>query len=131
MVYAGDLRVHAGNRLTPRQVKDQPPIVRWPAASNASASDEFYTLMLCDPDAPSATDARQREVLHWCVVNIRGGDLRLGGGRTLFEYIGSGAPEHSGLHRYVFVVFRQPGRHPLEFEEEVEVPRTLVWNSIV
>lgn len=116
MIYADDLHVCAGNELTPRQVRDQ-PLVRWPVADAAS----FYTLLLCDPDAPSSDDPTMREVLHWCVVNVLGGDVA-NGGDTLFEYIGSGAPENTGLHRYVFLVFRQPGGRQT-FDEE-RVPRT-------
>lgn len=115
-MYADGLHVRSGNELTPRQVKDQ-PLVRWPVADAAS----FYTLLLCDPDAPARDDPAQREVLHWCVVNVPGGDVE-NGGDTLFEYIGSGAPEETGLHRYVFLVFRQPDGKQ-RFDEE-PVPRT-------
>lgn len=36
-------------------------------------------------------------------------------GETLSAYIGSGPPENTGLHRYVFLVYKQTGK--LTFDE--------------
>lgn len=41
-------------------------------------------------------------------MNVANGDVTQGD--TLFEYLGSGPPEKTGLHRYVFLVFEQPGK---------------------
>ncbi len=38
-------------------------------------------------------------------MNINGTDLS--SGDAIFPYMGSGPPEGTGLHRYVFVLFRQ------------------------
>jgi phosphatidylethanolamine-binding protein (PEBP) family uncharacterized protein len=46
-----------------------------------------------------------REVRHWLVVNIRDSDVEAG--ETKWAYVGSGPPQGSGLHRYVFLVFKQ------------------------
>jgi phosphatidylethanolamine-binding protein len=39
------------------------------------------------------------------VVNIPGKDIQ--NGEVKYQYIGSGPPQGSGLHRYIFVVFKQ------------------------
>lgn len=58
-----------------------------------------------DPDAPNRQEPKFGEVRHWLVVNIPGNDL--GSGEAKFQYIGSGPPKGSGLHRYVFLLFKQ------------------------
>lgn len=46
--------------------------------------------------------------------NIPGNDVEKG--ETLSEYVGSGPPEGTGLHRYVFLVYKQPGK--VTFDEK-------------
>lgn len=96
-----------GNELTPTQVKDA-PTVTYTADDNS-----FYTLLLVDPDAPSRATPTFREVRHWAVVNIPGNKVE--SGETIIEYIGSGPPQATGLHRYVFLVYKQSGK--LTFDE--------------
>lgn len=105
--YDSGVTVNAGNELKPRQVKDVPK-VEW-KADPAS----FYTLCMTDPDAPSRAEPTYREWHHWLVGNIPGSDVAKGD--TLSEYIGSGPPEKTGLHRYVFLVYKQNGK--LTFDE--------------
>ncbi|EEC19626.1 phosphatidylethanolamine-binding protein, putative [Ixodes scapularis] len=61
-----------------------------------------------NPDAPSRQSPKYREWHHWLVVNIPG--VNVPQGEVLSEYVGSGPPKGTGLHRYVFVVYKQPGR---------------------
>ena len=107
------MTANLGNELTPTQVKDKPTL-KWNADE-----DEYYTIILSDPDAPSRANPAIREVRHWYVVNIPGSNVDEG--ETLFDFIGSGPPKDTGLHRYVFVVFKQPRK--LEFDEP-RVPNT-------
>ncbi|XP_068237566.1 protein D3-like isoform X1 [Palaemon carinicauda] len=95
--------VSCGNIITPTQVFDKPVEVCWPADS-----DNLYTLCMTDPDAPSRENPKLREFLHWLVVNIPGCDLSRG--ETLADYVGSGPPKGTGLHRYVYLAYQQPGR---------------------
>ncbi|XP_062562284.1 protein D3-like [Armigeres subalbatus] len=88
-----------GNELTPTQVKEQ-PTVSWDAEPGA-----LYTLVLTDPDAPSREKPKMREWKHWVVVNVPESDVAAG--ETVAEYIGSAPPQNSGLHRYVFLVYKQ------------------------
>jgi len=104
---AGDLKL--GNTFTPTQVKDPPVSLTWPTEPGA-----YYTLCMTDPDAPSRKEPKFREWHHWLVVNIPEGDVA--GGEVLSEYIGSGPPQGTGLHRYVFLVYKQPGK--LTFSEK-------------
>ncbi|XP_055907077.1 protein D3-like [Eupeodes corollae] len=97
-----------GVEVTPTQVKNQPK-VQWKAQKNA-----FYTLILTDPDAPSRAEPKMREFQHWLVVNIPGDDISAG--EVLTEYVGSGPPKDSGLHRYVFLLYKQPKK--LQFDEK-------------
>lgn len=106
--YKSGVKVDNGNILTPTQVKDM-PTVKWNADPSA-----FYTLCMTDPDAPSRKDPKFREWHHWLVVNIPGGDVAKGD--TLSEYVGSGPPKETGLHRYVFLVYKQSGK--LKFDEK-------------
>ncbi|XP_069963572.1 protein D3 [Bactrocera oleae] len=106
--YTSGASVEQGNVLTPTLVKDQPTIA-WKADPGA-----LYTLCLTDPDAPSRTDPIYREWHHWLVGNIPGCDVSKG--EVLSAYIGSGPPPKTGLHRYVFLVYKQSGK--LTFDEK-------------
>lgn len=88
-----------GNELTPTQVKDQPKF------SFDAKPDKLYTLAMVDPDAPSRQEPKLREILHFMIANIPGSDVSKGD--TFAEYIGSGAPDKTGLHRYIFLLFEQ------------------------
>jgi len=114
VTYPKNLTVEIGKVLTPTQVKDQPTI-QWKAEENA-----FYTLCMTDPDAPSRENPKFREWHHWLVGNIPGSDVSKGEdlskGEILSEYIGSGPPQDTGLHRYVFLLYKQPGK--LTFDEK-------------
>ncbi|XP_073964083.1 protein D2-like [Choristoneura fumiferana] len=92
--------VDPGKELTPTQVKDK-PVVKWAAKENV-----YYVLAMVDPDAPSREKPKFREWHHWLVGNIQGGDLNKS--EVLSDYIGSGPPKGTGLHRYVFLVYKQP-----------------------
>ncbi|XP_078668092.1 protein D1-like [Branchiostoma floridae x Branchiostoma belcheri] len=94
--------VDFGNELTPTQVKS-PPQVIW-----AAEEGYLYTLIMTDPDAPSRSNPKFREWHHWLIVNIPGHDI--GRGEVLTDYIGAAPPKDSGLHRYVFLVYRQQGK---------------------
>ncbi|GIZ02174.1 phosphatidylethanolamine-binding protein 1 [Caerostris extrusa] len=94
--------VNLGNELTPTQVKDPPTHINWPIEEDA-----FYTLCMTDPDAPSRANPKYREWHHWLVVNIPGTNVTEG--MVMSEYVGSGPPQGTGLHRYVFLVYKQPG----------------------
>ncbi|XP_039752801.1 phosphatidylethanolamine-binding protein homolog F40A3.3-like isoform X3 [Pararge aegeria] len=106
--FPSGVEVNSGNVLTPTQVKDVPSVT-W-----ATQPDTFYTLAMTDPDAPSRKEPTFREWHHWLVGNVPGNDIAAG--ETLSAYIGSGPPPGTGLHRYVYLVYKQPGK--INFDEQ-------------
>ncbi|XP_049883522.1 protein D2-like [Pectinophora gossypiella] len=98
--YPSGVKLEMGKELTPTQVKDK-PVVKW-----AAKEGEYYLLAMVDPDAPSRENPKFREWHHWLVGNIYGGDMNKG--EVLIDYVGSGPPKGTGLHRYVFLVYKQP-----------------------
>lgn len=51
---------------------------------------------------------------HYLVGNIPGSDISRG--EVLSEYVGAGPPQGTGLHRYIFLIYEQPGK--LTFDEK-------------
>ncbi|XP_055303789.1 phosphatidylethanolamine-binding protein homolog F40A3.3-like [Sitodiplosis mosellana] len=98
--YPGDIAVNLGNELKPMQTKDKPE-VKWEAEKGA-----FYTLIKIDLDAPNRKKPIWSEIRHWLVMNIP--EVEVEKGDEIVEYIGAGPPPDGGLHRYVFLVFKQP-----------------------
>lgn len=99
----GANKVEMGNELTPTQVQKPPTHISYPVESGA-----MYTVIMTDPDAPSRNNPKFREWVHWMVGNIPGGDVHKG--ETLSEYVGAGPPNGTGLHRYVYLIYKQPGK---------------------
>jgi hypothetical protein len=108
VTYPSGAKADLGNKLTPRQVKDV-PTVKWTVENNV-----LYTLCMTDPDAPSREAPKFREWHHWLVGNIPGHNVELGD--ILSAYVGSGPPEGTGFHRYVFLVYKQNGK--INFDEK-------------
>jgi len=100
--YGGSIEVTPGMVLRPTQVQS-PPTAEWKAEAGS-----FYTLIMNDPDAPSRKDPKFGEWHHWLVVNVPGG--KLSEGQVMSEYVGSGPPKGTGLHRYVLLVYKQSGK---------------------
>ncbi|KAM7278532.1 hypothetical protein ACFE04_005666 [Oxalis oulophora] len=78
--------------------------------------DEFYALVLTDPDAPSPSEPSMREWAHWIVVDIPGGTNPTRG-KEVLPYTGPRPPV--GIHRYAFILFKQSG--PVG---QIETPRS-------
>lgn len=95
-----------GNIVKPEKIKDE-PCLNWVADVS-----RYYTVAMVDPDAPHRSAPKMSQFLHWLVTNIPGTSIERG--TTLAEYIGAGPPQGSGLHRYVFLVYRQDDAGELE-----------------
>jgi hypothetical protein len=89
----------------------------------APAPEQLFTVMLTDPDAPSAADPKFSEFAHWVVVNAAAADV-LGSGETLVSYHGAAPGPGSGAHRYCLVVYAQPGGGRIACEAEPRVGPT-------
>lgn len=105
-----------GEELTPTQVQNS-PMLEWKAAK-----DTFYTLLFTEVDAPSREDTSLKEWCHWLVVNIPESDVAKG--TVVMEYQGSGPGQGSGLHRYVYLLFKQPDK--LTFDEQYSPANSIV-----
>ncbi|PVD30450.1 hypothetical protein C0Q70_09716 [Pomacea canaliculata] len=97
--YPGGIDVTPGMVLTPTQVKDKPDV-----SFNADP-DSYYTLIMHGTLSFG-------EIQHWLVVNIPGGDVTKG--EEMTAYRGSGPSEGTGLHRYIFLVYRQSGKQEFD-----------------
>ncbi|XP_052743314.1 protein D2-like [Bicyclus anynana] len=104
VTYATGVEVEFGNELTPTEVKDI-PFVWWTCDDK---SHKYYTLAIVDPDAPSRVEPTSRNWNHWLVGNIPGNDVP--SGETIADFVGAGPGLGSGLHRYVYLVYKQPSR---------------------
>lgn len=71
----------------------------------AANSSDLYTLAMYDPDAPVAR-AKGDQYLHWLIVNI--GDAQ-DAQDVIQDYMGPAPPPNSGVHHYIFSLFRQNG----------------------
>ncbi len=107
-----------GNTLS-TQITSSAPQIHFP-----SEKGTFYTLLMVDPDAPSASDPEFRHFLHWFVVNIPGGGgdhINVHSGHTIAGYMGPAPPTGTGPHRYVTIVYKQGGQvEPTSVHEKVE-----------
>jgi len=62
-----------------------------------------YTVIMVDPDAPSAKEAQKgKYYMHWILKDASGADLS--GGTDALAYNGPTPPPGSGVHRYEFYV---------------------------
>ncbi|XP_062105150.1 protein VERNALIZATION 3-like [Humulus lupulus] len=101
-VFYGNKEVNNGYEFKPSQILNQPRV-------DIGGQDlrTFYTLVMVDPDAPSPSDPNLREYLHWLVIDIPGTT----GPNFGQEVVCYESPRPTvGIHRYVFVLFRQMGR---------------------
>nr|QLM02182.1 flowering locus T 1A_2 [Miltoniopsis roezlii] len=75
----------------------------------------FYTIVMVDLDAPNPSNPTLREYLHWLVTDIPA-TTNVRFGRELISY--ESPRPMMGIHRIVFMLFRQLGRNTV-FEPEL------------
>uniref|UniRef100_A0A8C4N1I8 Phosphatidylethanolamine binding protein 1 n=1 Tax=Eptatretus burgeri TaxID=7764 RepID=A0A8C4N1I8_EPTBU len=118
--YQGGVEIKTlGQELTPTQVKDRPLKMSWDACDKS----KLYTVILTDPDAPSQEPPKFREWQHYVAINVHCCDISTGD--VMSGYIGSGPPKGTGLHRYVWLVYEQPG----QISPPEDLPRLLSTSS--
>ncbi|XP_077247525.1 CEN-like protein 1 isoform X2 [Tasmannia lanceolata] len=70
-----------------------------------------FTLIMTDPDAPSPSSPYLREHLHWIVTDIPGTTDASFGKQKTGELRDHEIPKPIiGIHRFVFILFKQKGR---------------------
>nr|UXL78653.1 flowering locus T1 [Mangifera indica] len=101
--------VSYGNRDVGNGVELKPSVVANHPRVDIGGTDlrTFYTLVMVDPDAPSPSNPGLREYLHWLVTDIPGST----GASFGQEIVNYESPRPTlGIHRFVFMLFRQLGR---------------------
>jgi phosphatidylethanolamine-binding protein (PEBP) family uncharacterized protein len=118
-IHYSSRQVTNGCQMKPSATAQAPEI----QLSDSSGGNNFYTLVMTDPDAPSPSEPTLREWLHWIVTDIPGNSGGVesatgfswikeqiaptsSSGRELVPYMGPRPPV--GIHRYIFVLFKQP-----------------------
>ncbi|XP_017408921.2 protein HEADING DATE 3A [Vigna angularis] len=105
VVYNHNKEVINSGELKPSQIISHPRV-------EVGGDDlrTLYTLVMVDPDAPSPSNPTMREYLHWLVINIPATT----GSNFGEEIVSYESPRPtSGIHRLVFVLFKQPGRQSI------------------
>mmetsp|Transcript_3553 Transcript_3553/g.11172 ORF Transcript_3553/g.11172 Transcript_3553/m.11172 type:complete len:188 (-) Transcript_3553:84-647(-) len=92
------MEVVCKEELTAGQTSAAPEVAFSPSSANA-----LYTLAMVDPDAP----AKAAPWLHWLVHDIPGSNVAAG--TTLVNYAPPTPPRGTGPHRYIMMLFEQPG----------------------
>ncbi|KAJ6411336.1 hypothetical protein OIU84_007991 [Salix udensis] len=97
-VYYGSKQVSNGCEIKPSLAVNPPKV------TISGHSDELYTMVMIDPDAPSPSEPSMREWVHWVVADIPGGTNPTRG-KEILSYVSPRPPV--GIHRYILVLFRQ------------------------
>ncbi|KAG6391950.1 hypothetical protein SASPL_149714 [Salvia splendens] len=102
VTYNSNKQVCNGHELMPSVIVSKPRVDIGGEDMRAA-----YTLVMTDPDVPGPSDPYMREHLHWIVTDIPGTtDASFGR-----EILGYEVPKPViGIHRYVFLLFKQRGR---------------------
>nr|AKM77640.1 mother of FT and TFL1-like protein [Dimocarpus longan] len=109
-----NMSVHYGSKHVTNGCDIKPSMaINPPKITLTGHSDELYTLIMIDPDAPSPSEPSMREWIHWMVVDIPGGTNPTRG-KEILSYMGPKPPV--GIHRYILVLFQQ--KAPLGLVEQ-------------
>ncbi|OVA05994.1 Phosphatidylethanolamine-binding protein PEBP [Macleaya cordata] len=97
-----DKRVCNGQELSPSLLTTKPRV-----EVQGGDMRSFFTLVMTDPDVPGPSDPYLREHLHWIVSDIPGTTDAMFGKEVISYEI---PRPYIGIHRYVFVLFKQKSR---------------------
>ena len=103
VTYSETVEAHDSVALSPEDT------CKIPKVQFHGAEGSLYSLLLFDIDYPSRHHPSERKHVHWMIVNIPGSGAltNAASGQTVLPYLVV-APFHgSGLHRYVFLLFKQ------------------------
>ncbi|KAL2227100.1 CEN-like protein 1 [Sesamum indicum] len=103
VTFNSNKQVSNGHELMPSVITSKPRVEIGGEDLRAA-----YTLVMTDPDVPGPSDPYLREHLHWIVTDIPG-TTDASFGREIVSY--ETPKPVIGIHRYVFLLFRQKARH--------------------
>ncbi|KAJ8479145.1 hypothetical protein OPV22_022872 [Ensete ventricosum] len=95
-----------GSELKPSTIANEPRV----EIRGRHDMRTLYTLVMVDPDAPSPSTPSKREYLHWLVTDIPE-TTNASYGNEIVTY--ESPRPISGIHRFVFVLFRQSVRQTI------------------
>ncbi|XP_015872811.2 protein SELF-PRUNING [Ziziphus jujuba] len=102
VTYNSNKKVYNGHEFFPSSLTVKPKV-----EVHGGDMRSFFTLVMTDPDVPGPSDPYLREHLHWIVTDIPGTtDVTFG--REVVKY--EMPRPNIGIHRYVFLVFKQKCR---------------------
>ncbi|KAJ4775530.1 Phosphatidylethanolamine-binding protein 1 [Rhynchospora pubera] len=106
ITYNSNKQVFNGHEFFPSAVVSKPRV-------EVQGGDlrSFFTLVMTDPDVPAPSDPCLREHLHWIVTDIPG-TTDVSFGREVVSY--ESPRPHIGIHRFIFVLFKQKRRQTVE-----------------
>ncbi|SCU96565.1 LADA_0H01596g1_1 [Lachancea dasiensis] len=124
--YSPSAPVAMGNTLSPEETQIKPKVhfTLDPKSEFKVQDADLFTLVITDPDAPSRTEKKWSEYCHYVETDIRlpfeyshntssaVPDFvasELASGKPLMDYVGPAPPQGTGKHRYVFLLYKQPG----------------------
>lgn len=67
--------------------------------------NEIYTLIVHDPNAVGGNK------IHWARINIKNGDIH--SGKDIIPYLGPAPPRYTGIHHYIFELYKQKRENKL------------------
>ncbi|KAF3320749.1 Protein SELF-PRUNING [Carex littledalei] len=106
VTYNSNNQVFNGHEFFPSAVVSKPKV-------EVQGADlrTLFTLVMTDPDVPGPSDPYLREHLHWIVTDIPGTtDTTFGKEVVSYE----NPRPNIGIHRFVFVLFKQKRRQPAD-----------------
>ncbi|KAJ7132678.1 PEBP-like protein [Mycena filopes] len=123
----------------------EPPQIAIAAAPNEAditaeglvKNETRYTLAMFDPDAPSAAQPTSSQFRHWVITGLQPAEdftsPAVQTTKAANTYRPPGPPKGSGLHRYTFVLFREPPNFSLpegasELDDSIEARRR--WDAV-
>lgn len=87
-----------------------------PTIGTATALNGTYILLVVDPDAPSRNNTSLADVIQWTQPDLTSTSSPhatifplISTSPAVVPYSGPVPPPHSGSHRYIFLLFKQPG----------------------
>jgi phosphatidylethanolamine-binding protein (PEBP) family uncharacterized protein len=104
----GELIVNEGEEISVSATQEEPSIT-----IRDAPAQHYFTLAMVDPDAMA------KEWRHWLVVNIPGSDISAG--QVVTPYKGPAPRVGTGLHRYIFLLYKQEDKitpEPLDNENK-------------
>ena len=92
------LQVGYGEDVTAAAAADEPSVTY---SIPYNKKDDFFTILLTDPDWPSQSAPSQKELILWLVVNVPGNIVSKG--ETILPYLPPCPTCNSGAHRYILL----------------------------